>query len=86
MYILHLSTFFCIFLFVRLCPFDFIECFTTTFLRAHSWLNWVFLGEFGCILHVIKRVLLSMHIHSCIRQTCNNDVIYCYPQHNTHTS
>ena len=27
--------------------FDFIECFTTTFLRAHSWLNWVekrFLG------------------------------------------
>ena len=25
--------------------FDFIECFTTTFLRAHSWLNWV--GEKG---------------------------------------
>ena len=23
------------------CTFDFIECFTTTFLRAHSWLNWV---------------------------------------------
>ena len=21
--------------------FDFIECFTTTFLRAHSWLDWV---------------------------------------------
>ena len=21
--------------------FDFFECFTTTFLRAHSWLNWV---------------------------------------------
>ena len=21
--------------------FDFIECFATTFLRAHSWLNWV---------------------------------------------
>ena len=21
--------------------FDFIECFTITFLRAHSWLNWV---------------------------------------------
>ena len=21
--------------------FDFIECFTTIFLRAHSWLNWV---------------------------------------------
>ena len=21
--------------------FDFIECFTTTFRRAHSWLNWV---------------------------------------------
>ena len=21
--------------------FDFTECFTTTFLRAHSWLNWV---------------------------------------------
>ena len=20
---------------------DFIECFTTTFLHAHSWLNWV---------------------------------------------
>ena len=26
--------------------FDFIECFTTTFLRAHSWLNWV--GEIRC--------------------------------------
>ena len=25
----------------RLHQFDFIECFTTTFLRAHSWLNWV---------------------------------------------
>ena len=21
--------------------FDFIECFMTTFLRAHSWINWV---------------------------------------------
>ena len=21
--------------------FDFIECFTTTLVRAHSWLNWV---------------------------------------------
>ena len=21
--------------------YDFIECYTTTFLRAHSWLNWV---------------------------------------------
>ena len=21
--------------------FDFFECFMTTFLRAHSWLNWV---------------------------------------------
>ena len=21
--------------------FDFIECITTTFLRSHSWLNWV---------------------------------------------
>ena len=26
--------------FIQWC-FDFIECFTTTFLRAHSWLNWV---------------------------------------------
>ena len=26
---------------VRAVEFDFIECFTTTFLRAHSWLNWV---------------------------------------------
>ena len=26
---------------VRQSDFDFIECFTTTFLRAHSWLNWV---------------------------------------------
>ena len=26
---------------LRLHDFDFIECFTTTFLRAHSWLNWV---------------------------------------------
>ena len=28
---------------VIICPnsCDFIECFTTTFLRAHSWLNWV---------------------------------------------
>ena len=24
-----------------LVDFDFIECFTTTFLCAHSWLNWV---------------------------------------------
>ena len=23
------------------CDSDFIECLTTTFLRAHSWLNWV---------------------------------------------
>ena len=29
--------------------------------------------------YVIKRVLLSMHIHSSVRRTCNNDVIYCYP-------
>ena len=27
--------------FTALTRFDFIECFTTTFLRAHSWLNWV---------------------------------------------
>ena len=27
--------------------FDFIECFTTTFLRAHSWLNWVDEDEVG---------------------------------------
>ena len=26
---------------MRFRVFDFIECFTTTFLRAHSWLNWV---------------------------------------------
>ena len=26
---------------IELDLFDFIECFTTTFLRAHSWLNWV---------------------------------------------
>ena len=26
---------------------DFIECFTTTFLRAHSWLNWVDEDEVG---------------------------------------
>ena len=26
---------------VHMCAFDLIECFTTTFLRAHSWLNWV---------------------------------------------
>ena len=25
----------------RRLDFDFIECSTTTFLRAHSWLNWV---------------------------------------------
>ena len=25
----------------RSSEFYFIECFTTTFLRAHSWLNWV---------------------------------------------
>ena len=29
------------FLLVDTVWFDFIECFTTTFLRAHSWLNWV---------------------------------------------
>ena len=27
--------------------FDFIECFMTTFLRAHSWLNWVDEDEVG---------------------------------------
>ena len=26
---------------VRVCVLDLIECFTTTFLRTHSWLNWV---------------------------------------------
>ena len=26
---------------------DFIECLTTTFLRAHSWLNWVDEDEVG---------------------------------------
>ena len=26
---------------ILICGFDFIECFTTTFMRAHSWLNWV---------------------------------------------
>ena len=26
---------------ISVIEFDFIECFTTTFLRAHSWLNWV---------------------------------------------
>ena len=30
----------CAFLAIRFL-FDFIECFTTTFLHAHSWLNWV---------------------------------------------
>ena len=29
--------------------FDFIECFTTTFLRAHSWLNWVDMGGWGMV-------------------------------------
>ena len=28
-------------IFSKVIRFDFIECFTTTFLRAHSWLNWV---------------------------------------------
>ena len=23
------------------CIYEFIECFTTTFLHTHSWLNWV---------------------------------------------
>ena len=27
--------------------FDFIECFTTTFLHTHSWLNWVDEDEVG---------------------------------------
>ena len=29
--------------------FDFIECFTTTFLRAHSWLNWVDIIIINCM-------------------------------------
>ena len=48
--------------------FDFIECFTTTFLRAHSWLNWVDedddevgLKEEICIGHTLPAV--------CIRHT-----------------
>ena len=37
--------------------FDFIECFTTTFLRAHSWLNWVELHVtelYQCWIKMIK--------------------------------
>ena len=28
-------------IYTNISEFDLIECFTTTFLRAHSWLNWV---------------------------------------------
>ena len=27
--------------------FDFIECITTTFMRAHSWINWVDTNQVG---------------------------------------
>ena len=39
--ILVLGSFFACFLNLLISMFDCIECFKTTFLRAHSWLNWV---------------------------------------------
>ena len=41
--------------------FDFIECFTTTFLRAHSWLNWVDTSTHE-IAHVLTHYVYY-HIH-----------------------
>ena len=35
----HMSSLYCIVCECYECRFDFIECFTTTFLHAHSWLN-----------------------------------------------
>ena len=40
--------------------FDFIECFMTTFLRAHSWLNWVKLSMVGTVSQLwVSSVLLT---------------------------
>ena len=39
--ILKVADFSDIALYLKDFDFDFIECFKTTFLRAHSWLNWV---------------------------------------------
>ena len=43
---------------------DFIECFTTTFLRAHSWLNWVDQSLYDCHKTFSARsaAMLACHI------------------------
>ena len=48
--------------------FDFIECFTTTFLCAHSWLNWV---EFaGTVEHYIMQPCR----HGILCQICRDEL------------
>ena len=52
--------------------FDFIECFTTTFLRAHSWLNWVWR-----VLEVVARyqiVSSGVPYHRVYRSMYNKEV------------
>ena len=46
----------------------FIECFTTTFLRAHSWLNWVH----RCLYKPVQIIKLhcSMYNILCYYEMC----------------
>ena len=44
--------------------FDFIECFTTTFLRAHSWLNWVGNSEWNNLNKIPTNVQGSNVVNS----------------------
>ena len=65
---------------------DFIECFTTTFLRAHSWLNWV--GDLGWgIVGVIDKnyndqsdpIGVSHHVPTFVSPQLSDDkVVHLY--------
>ena len=43
--------------------FDFIECFTTTFLHTHSWLNWVEYGWREFHSQRMKQVIFQNPLH-----------------------
>ena len=47
--------------------FDLIECFTTTFLRTHSWLNWVEVSS--------TQDGVGKHVQMNIKRTFNIQVI-----------
>ena len=47
--------------------FDFIECFTTTFLRAHSWLNWVDKCRYDINCFWLPQLTLQEQASSCLK-------------------